>query len=332
MLGLSIEKAENEDQITNVVNILKESIIKGSKRNANFNAIKLAGLTTHNLLTEISQLSEKLSLKTVAELADQPNESLIEYINKTSKLSSQTERELEFLLRNIDILCKASYENGVRLLIDAEQTYYQRMIDMIAVYFIARYNKKDPVVYNTYQFYLKKTPNVLKEHINLALEKKIFLGAKCVRGAYIDEERRLAKQNNYPDPVHDTIQDTHFAYNSNVEMLLNLIKNQQKIAVVVASHNEDSVVRFIDYLNKHNLPYDHPNIHFGQLMGMCDHISYSLAKAGANALKYYPFGPYRETLPYLVRRGHENKGFLVRTSRERNLLGKEIKRRLSISG
>jgi len=63
-------------------------------------------------------------------------------------------------------------------------------------------------------------------------------------------------------------------------------------------------------------------------MGMCDHISYSLDKIGANILKYYPFGPYVETLPYLIRRAHENKGFLTRTVRERTLLAKEIKRRI----
>jgi len=265
------------------------------------------------------------------ELADKPNEFLVEQINKISKLSTQSQSDLEFLLINLDNLCKASLENHVRLLIDAEQTYYQKAIDMFAIYFMARYNKKGYVVYNTYQFYMKKTPIIIKEHINLAKEKNFFLGAKCVRGAYIDEERRLAKTNNYPDPVQDTIQDTHNAYNSNIEYVISLIKNQEKIAVIVASHNEETVVKAIEYLNKNNIPNNNPNIHFATLMGMCDHISYSLENASANVLKFFPFGPYRETLPYLIRRAHENKGVIVRTQRERSLLGKEIKRRLSRS-
>jgi len=228
----------------------------------------------------------------------------------------------------LDTLCKSSYENRVRLLVDAEQTYYQPAIDMMAMYLCARYNKKDHVVYNTYQFYMKHTPQLIKNHFTLAKEKGLYFGAKCVRGAYIDEERKLAKEKGYPDPTNNTIQDTHNAYNNNVAYVLDLIKNQEKLAVVIATHNEETVVKAIECLGVNNLPINHPNIHFAQLMGMCDHISYSLDKIGANILKYYPFGPYVETLPYLIRRAHENKGFLTRTVRERTLLAKEIKRRI----
>ena len=64
-------------------------------------------------------------------------------------------------------------------------------------------------------------------------------GAKIVRGAYMVEERRLAQELNYEDPIQPTIEDTHKNYNSNLEFLLsNWIQGSR---IIIASHNEESV-------------------------------------------------------------------------------------------
>jgi proline dehydrogenase len=85
-------------------------------------------------------------------------------------------------------------------------------------------------------------------------------------------------------------------------------------------------MRLLEYKN---IPNEHPNIWFGQLYGMSDHLSFNLAKAGYNVAKYIPFGPVREVLPYLIRRAEENTSVAGQSSRELEMIVKELKRRRS---
>ena len=50
-------------------------------------------------------------------------------------------------------------------------------------------------------------------------------------------------------------------------------------------------------------------MYFGQLLGMADHLSFSLGRAGFRAHKILPYGPVPETLQYLLRRAQENSDF-----------------------
>jgi proline dehydrogenase len=48
------------------------------------------------------------------------------------------------------------------------------------------------------------------------------------------EERLRSREKGYPSPVHDTIEETHLAYNTAVGEVL---KNIDHAGLVVASHN-----------------------------------------------------------------------------------------------
>ena len=74
---------------------------------------------------------------------------------------------------------------------------------------------------------------------------------------------------------------------------------------------------------------NNPKIWFGQLYGMSDNISFNLAEEGYNVIKYLPFGPIKEVIPYLIRRAEENTSVKGQTSRELQLIKRELKRRRS---
>ena len=60
---------------------------------------------------------------------------------------------------------------------------------------------------------------------------------------------------------------------------------------------------------------------------MSDNISFNLAKQGYNAVKYVPYGPVEKVMPYLSRRAEENTSIAGQSSRELDLIKKEIERR-----
>ena len=63
---------------------------------------------------------------------------------------------MDKVVKRAEQLADFAQEKGVRLLIDAEQTYFQPAIRHIAVnVLMPKYNMDSPTIYNTIQCYLK---------------------------------------------------------------------------------------------------------------------------------------------------------------------------------
>ncbi|XP_069921987.1 proline dehydrogenase 1, mitochondrial isoform X3 [Oryctolagus cuniculus] len=177
-------------------------------------------------------------------------------------------------------------------------------------------------------------PNVQDAYDNVTLDVELArregwcFGAKLVRGAYMAQERARAAEISYEDPINPTYEATNAMYHRCLNYVLEELKHNPRAKVMVASHNEDTVrftLRRMEELGLH--PADR-QVYFGQLLGMCDQISFPLGQAGFPVYKYVPYGPVMEVLPYLSRRALENSGFMKGAQRERQLLWQELQRRL----
>uniref|UniRef100_A0A8C7SZF4 Proline dehydrogenase n=1 Tax=Oncorhynchus mykiss TaxID=8022 RepID=A0A8C7SZF4_ONCMY len=244
------------------------------------------------------------------------------------KFTVEEEKQMKRMLQRVDVLAKHAVDNGVRLMVDAEQTYFQPAISRLTLEMQRIFNREKPIIFNTYQCYLKEAYDNVSVDMELSRREGWYFGAKLVRGAYMYQERSRAEEIGYEDPINPDYEATNRMYHKCLEFVLEEINHNRKANVMVASHNEDTVKFTLEKMNQMGLSPTENKVYFGQLLGMCDQISFPLGQAGFPVYKYVPYGPVNEVIPYLSRRALENRGFMKGSQRERSLLWKELKRRL----
>jgi proline dehydrogenase len=249
---------------------------------------------------------------------------LLEKVSSGSVLSAEESGEWENVCSRVDAICKSAHEAGVPIFMDAEESWIQQAIDDLANEMMKRYNRQKPIVYNTFQLYRKDRLDYLKHSFKLAQTNNYYLGAKLVRGAYMEKERKRAAEMNYPSPIQDDKAATDRDYDAAVEFC---IQHIDQIALCAGTHNEKSSLGLVNLMFRKNIAHNHHHIYYSQLLGMSDHISYNLSDSGFNVAKYVPYGPVKEVLPYLIRRAQENTSVKGQTGRELSLIIKEKKRR-----
>lgn len=233
-------------------------------------------------------------------------------------------------LRRLNKIAEASL-NKVRVLVDAEYTYMNPALSLVTMAMMKKFNKDGVWIWNTYQCYLKESRSLVLEALQLSQKEGFCLGVKLVRGAYMDKERKLAQKEGRQSPVHDCWEDTNDSYNGSLNTMLEVISEQpERYRIIVATHNEDSVRLSAQRMEELGINRDGGSVCFGQLLGMCDHVSLTLAKEGYAIYKSVPYGSVDDTLPYLVRRAQENRTVLQGIRKERDLLRQELHRRLRL--
>lgn len=245
-------------------------------------------------------------------------------IQEGKKLSQKEEEAFQKLEKRVDDLCESAYKAGTKILIDAEDSWYQDTLDILVYRAMEKYNKESSVVYNTFQMYRHDMLHRLKKAHQAALEKGYFLGAKLVRGAYMEKERERALKKGYPSPIQADKASTDRDYNAAIKYCMEHI---QTIHLVSGSHNEQSNLLLTELIGEYGLEENDERVYFAQLFGMSDNISFNLADAGYNVVKYVPYGPVEKVMPYLSRRAEENTSVAGQSSREFDLIKKELKRR-----
>jgi len=250
----------------------------------------------------------------------------LELISKGT-LDSKSEKFIDFKNRMND-LCKAASKCNVKILIDAEESWIQDAIDMVALDLMEIYNKKVHTIFLTHQCYRTGTLSKIKENFKRAKQNKFLLGIKLVRGAYMEKERERAKKYNYESPIQPTKSDTDLEFDNSVKFCVDNIDN---ISIWVGSHNEFSSMQLVKIMKEKKIKSNDKRIWFSQLYGMSDNISFALADMGYNVVKLIPFGPIEKTIPYLIRRANENSSVKGQSNRQFTLIKNEINRRNNIN-
>jgi len=255
---------------------------------------------------------------------------LLQTLNEAPRLRSgihdnEVEKgEWESVRARMYSICELAAEKNIAVLIDAEESWIQDPVDRLCIEMMQHFNKEKAVVFNTIQLYRHDRLAFLKMSHSICKQQGILLGVKLVRGAYMEKERERAAANGYESPIQPDKLATDRDFDAAVDYCL---QNIDGISVVIASHNESSNMLAAATMLEKGISKEHPHVHFSQLYGMSDHITFNMAKEGFQVSKYLPFGPIRDVIPYLMRRAQENSSVSGQTGRELGLLNREIARR-----
>jgi proline dehydrogenase len=249
---------------------------------------------------------------------------LLEKVSAKKELSGEETKEWERVRQRVHNICEEASKNSKPVFVDAEESWIQFAIDSLVTENKEKFNKEKAIVYNTYQLYRHDRFVYLEECIKQAKESNYHIGAKLVRGAYMEKERRRAAEMGYTSPIQPNKEGSDKDYDLALELC---VKNIEHVSLCAGTHNEQSSLVLVDLMAKNNIQPGDKRIYFSQLLGMSDHISYNLSLAGYNVAKYVPYGPVKEVLPYLLRRAQENTSVKGQTGRELALIIKEKKRR-----
>ena len=203
---------------------------------------------------------------------------------------------IDSMINRVDTLVEIAHKLDVRLMIDAEHSYFQPAIDNIVLQLQRKYNhpsiRSEPLIFNTFQCYLKHSHEKILDHIARADREGWQFACKMVRGAYMVLERKRASQLGYPSPIHDTIDDTHANFNQCVREIINrdtVLKNKSKVNMLVASHNQKSVELVLKEMEKGGIDRSTGGVYFGQLLGMADNLTFPLGAYVTNIYSQYQF-------------------------------------------
>jgi proline dehydrogenase len=299
ILDYSVEGEDDEKSFEKTAAEIKKTIEKASQESCiPFSVFKLTGIASAELIEKIQR--------------------------GTEPLTTDEQEAYQQIKSRLDMLCRTAHDLHVKIFVDAEESWIQDTIDMLVYEAMSRYNRQQPIVYNTYQMYRSDMYTNLQKAIKVAKTEGYFLGAKLVRGAYFEKERARAHEEQYEDPIHATKPETDHDFDAAIELCIN---NRDMISICLGTHNEYSCHHCINLMQQNHIAPNDPHIWFAQLLGMSDNISYNLANAGYNVAKYVPYGPVEAVMPYLFRRANENKSIAGQSSREYLLTKREVLRR-----
>ena len=285
-----------------------------SQANIPFISIKVTGIVRFSLLEKIDAMMQKSE-----------SDSLMKrYLSVVSELETEEQLEWKRGVSRLMKICDAAVAANIAVLVDAEETWIQDPVDAITLLMMDTYNKTKARIYNTIQLYRWDRLEFLKKSFDAARERSFILAVKLVRGAYMEKERLRAKENNYKSPIQVSKENTDADYDEAIKFCLSELNS---IATIVATHSEKSNLLAARLIDEQSIQNNHPHVHFSQLYGMSDNITFNLAQKGFFVSKYLPFGPIKDVIPYLLRRAQENRSVGGQTSRELGLIQKELERR-----
>lgn len=245
-------------------------------------------------------------------------------ITEKKELTFDEQAEWQRVKDRVQLLSQTAYDNNVALLFDGEESWMQDAADELIRDMMFQFNKEKAIIYNTIQCYRKDRLDYIESLYKDANKNQFVIGAKIVRGAYMEKERDRAQEIGYESPICENKTATDKMFDNVMQFILDKL---DRIKLCIGTHNESSTLQAMKTLDEKGVLPNDKSVWFGQLYGMSDNLTYNLAQLNYNTFKILPFGPVKDVMPYLIRRAQENTSVAGQMGRELLLIKEEMKRR-----
>ncbi len=245
-------------------------------------------------------------------------------VTEKKELTTAEQEEWQRIKDRVLLLSQTAYDNDIALLFDGEESWMQDAADELIRDMMFLFNKEKAIIYNTVQCYRHDRLDYIKGLYEDAKINDFIVGAKIVRGAYMEKERNRAEEMGYESPICVNKAATDEMYNA---VMIYILDRLDTIKLCIGTHNESSTLQAMEILEGKEIPANHKDVWFGQLYGMSDDLTFNLAQLNYNTFKILPFGPVKDVMPYLIRRAQENTSVAGQMGRELLLIKEEMKRR-----
>jgi proline dehydrogenase len=319
--GISLKDSVNTTEFLaghNMLSIL-DYAVEGERSEKGFDR------TRDQIIATLTHASQRKEIPFIAcKLTGLGDTNLMTRVQKGEELSGENQKRFEAFRQRVRAICEVASSYSMPVFIDAEESWFQDVFDRLAEEMMETYNKEKVIVATTLQMYRWDRLQYLRDLIKQCKEKGYIAGVKLVRGAYLEKETLRAKEMGYKNPMQPDKESTDRDFDAALKLCIDHIDH---IETCAGTHNAKSCLYLVDLMREKGIPPEHPHVLFSQLLGMSDDISFNLAHAGFNVAKYVPYGPVKSVMPYLMRRAQENTAIAGQSSRELELLKKEMKRR-----
>jgi proline dehydrogenase len=112
------------------------------------------------------------------------------YLRAADQLLPAEKKEWHKVRYRVLQVCECSRSKKSRCFYDAEESWIQEPVDALTIFMMDMFNKERIVVYNTLQHYRHDRLQFLKDCYEAAVERNFILGAKLVRGAYMEKKEK----------------------------------------------------------------------------------------------------------------------------------------------
>lgn len=230
--------------------------------------IKVTGLVPHPIAlyhgsNAILRYREKNGLDQDVPLPGLPQDGDWQAALSGQGVTDSDREQLSSLRATLEAIASKARDNNIRIVIDAEQSWYQPVIDALTDELMQKYNSLDgpATCIASFQAYLRRHPALIDQQIRRAEEKGYKLLFKQVRGAYMVTEasRHSGDGKHGEGPIWPTKSATDASFNYGIKRTLETVADQvhetgkSRIGAVFATHNSISIDLGISLLEKYGL-------------------------------------------------------------------------------